>query len=227
MEKATQHMTFSPKVQIVRNSTPSKFEHLPQEMILFFDTPIGKNAYHNDFKKLMTSVSIFLALTALFLTVLFLIVLPLVWIVSKKSLTSKHNLPLAVNISHPFVDQEFGGTAKVLVQLFDGHWVDVGEVRVRVMRDELQGGWLLVEDQGEYPTIGYFSERSERFVNRSLTIINQALALRDGANNVRDTIDDARQRERMESGLLERSWLEDEQGIEIDTPLTRIFTKNE
>ena len=44
---------------------------------------------------------------------------------------------------------------------------------------------MLVEDEGEYPTIGYFSEENEKFVSRSVVIINQALALRDGANNVK------------------------------------------
>ena len=57
--------------------------------------------------------------------------------------------------------------------------------------------------------------------------MNQALALRDGMNEKEDPIVDAREREGMETGLLERSWLEEEEGIEIETRLTQFFKKNE
>jgi hypothetical protein len=58
-------------------------------------------------------------------------------------------------------------------------------------------------------------------------VINQAIALRDAVNDVPDPIEDARERETMETGLLERSWLEEEESVEIESPLVSFFRKKE
>jgi hypothetical protein len=42
------------------------------------------------------------------------------------------------------------------------------------------------------------------------------LALRDAVNGEEDTIEEARRRERLNTGLLDRSWMEEETEIEID-----------
>jgi len=47
-------------------------------------------------------------------------------------------------------------------------------------------------------------------------LINQAIALRDAVNGDEDLIESAREREQLESGLLERSWLEGQDSIEIE-----------
>ena len=216
---------------VVQSSMSSKkhgvHKDLPLDMIPFLETPIGAQEYQNTIRKFITISIIPVVILILSSGFLFILVVPFLWIISTRHVRKKNAYPLAVNISHPFVDQDIGGVAKVLIQFHDGTWVDVGDTRVRHIRDELRGGWLLVEDEGEYATIGYFSEENEQFVSRSVVIINQALALRDGANNVKDTIDDARARETIDSGLLERSWLEGEDSIEIETPMTRMFSKNE
>ena len=49
-----------------------------------------------------------------------------------------------------------------------------------------------------------------------MILINQAIALRDAVNGDEDSIELAREREKNDSGLLERSWFEDEQSIEIE-----------
>lgn len=218
---------FTPLAHSSVSKKQTVYADLPLDMIPFLETPIGAQEYKNAIRKLVTFSIIPVVLLILSSGFLFILIVPFLFILSTRYVRKKNSYPLAVNISHPFVDQDIGGIAKVLVQFHDGSWVDVGDIRVRHIRDELLGGWLLVEDEGEYPTIGYFSEENEKFVSRSVVIINQALALRDGANNVKDTIDDARTRETIDSGLLERSWLEDEEGIEIETPMTRMFSKNE
>ena len=53
-------------------------------------------------------------------------------------------------------------------------------------------------------------------MKRHVTLINQAIALRDAVNGEEDTIEQARQREKMDTGLLERSWFEDEEAIAIE-----------
>lgn len=218
---------FTPVVHQSNSKKHNTHADLPLDMIQFLDTPIGVQEYKNAIRKFITISVIPVVLLILSSGFLLILVVPFFWILSTKYVQKKNAYPLAVNICHPFVDQEIGGVAKVLVQFHDGTWVDVGDTRVRHIRDELRGGWLLVEDEGDYSPIGYFSEKNEKFVSRSVVIINQALALRDGANNVKDTIDNARARESIDSGLLERSWLEDEEGIEIETPMTRMFSKNE
>jgi len=47
-------------------------------------------------------------------------------------------------------------------------------------------------------------------------LINQAIALRDAVNGAEDSIESAREREHLETGLLERSWLEEQESIEIE-----------
>ena len=54
--------------------------------------------------------------------------------------------PLGVNINHPFVDEEPIGKAIVSVKLSTNDWIDIGEHRVRLVEDELQRGFNLVED---------------------------------------------------------------------------------
>jgi hypothetical protein len=60
-----------------------------------------------------------------------------------------------------------------------------------------------------------------------MALINQSIALRDAVNDVPDPIDEAREREKKESGLLERSWLEEEKEIEVESPLVSFFKREE
>jgi hypothetical protein len=59
-----------------------------------------------------------------------------------------------------------------------------------------------------------------------VTLINQALSLRDAVNEVHDDIEDARSREKEETGLLEREWMEEEE-IEISGPISKIIGRSE
>jgi hypothetical protein len=65
---------------------------------------------------------------------------------------------------------------------------------------------------------------SEKILRKQIAIINQALALRDAANDVEDDFEDARERENEDSGLLDREWMPDEE-IEVLGPISRMFTK--
>ena len=59
-----------------------------------------------------------------------------------------------------------------------------------------------------------------------VTLINQALSLRDAVNEVQDNIEDARKRESEDSGLLEREWM-DEEEMEISGPISKIIGRSE
>ena len=149
--------------------------------------------------------------------------------VVKARYRSHATTPLAVNMNHPFLDENPLSDAEVRVQLTDGRWVDTGEHRVRLAPDELLGGYNLVHDTLDYPVLGHFTSQKERTptIVRHLALINQAIALRNAVNSVPDPIDEARDREGLDSGLLERSWLEDEGEIEVESPLVSFFRKEE
>tara|TARA_B100001741_G_C16519128_1_gene583844 strand:- start:141 stop:797 length:657 start_codon:yes stop_codon:yes gene_type:complete len=133
--------------------------------------------------------------------------------------------PLAVNMNHPFMNSESMGKAKVLVRLSNGSWIDPGEHRVRTVPEDLLGGHNLVQDTDDYPLLGHFVSKSEKgpALVRHLALINQAIALRDAVNEVPDPIEGAREREKLETGLLERSWLEEETEVEVESPLVSFF----
>jgi len=135
--------------------------------------------------------------------------------------------PLAVNINHPFMDGIPMGKAEVQVQLSNGNWIDPGSHRTKAIPDELRGGFNLVHDTIDFPILGHFSTAQNRtpLLIRHMALINQAIALRDAVNDIPDPIEDARERETKESGLLERSWLEKEQEIEVESPLVSFFKR--
>jgi len=129
------------------------------------------------------------------------------------------HVPLAVNMNHPFMSEDDPiGVAVVMVRLSDGRWIDLGEGRVRLAHDELMGGSTLVRDNEDYTLIGHFSSYpiSHRGLKKQVVILNQALALRDVVNGEEDTFEAAREREGMDTGLLERSWMEEQDSIEIE-----------
>ena len=133
--------------------------------------------------------------------------------------------PLGVNMNHPFVDDDPIGEAIVYVQLSNGEWHEMGEHRVRLVSDDLIGGYNLVEDNEDYKTVGHFSNSKKKTrVMKQVIIINQALGLRDVVNGDVDPIDDARERESLDYGLLEREWLDEEELI-VDGPLAKFINK--
>ena len=137
------------------------------------------------------------------------------------------NTPLAVNLNHPFVDDSPIGNAEVYVKLSDGDWIKSGNYRVRINRDDLIGGYSLVEDNEDYSVIGHFSSSNNiKILQTYVTIINQALSLRDAVNEEEDSIENAREREEQETGLLDREWMEEEE-IPVSGPISRLIGRSE
>ena len=137
--------------------------------------------------------------------------------------------PLAVNLNHPFMDGRSFGEAEVEIKLSDDRWVDPGKHRIKAISDDLIGGFNIAHDTIDFPVLGHFSSSKKRtaLLTRHVALINQAIALRDAVNNIPDPIAEARERETKESGLLERSWLEEEQEIEVESPLVSFFKREE
>ncbi|DAC52412.1 MAG TPA: hypothetical protein HA359_05455 [Candidatus Poseidoniaceae archaeon] len=135
-------------------------------------------------------------------------------------------IPLAVNMNHPFVEEEPIGKATVHVKLSNDEWQELGKHRIRIIKDELIGGYNLVEDFEDYKVIGHYSHSNKKpRIMKQIIIINQALSLRDGVNGVEDPIEDARERENLDYGLLERKWL-DEEELTAEGPLAKLINKD-
>ena len=137
------------------------------------------------------------------------------------------NTPLAVNLNHPFFDEQPIGKAEVYIGLSDGTWLEPGYDRLKLAKDELIGGYNIVEDNENYTQLGHFTNsKNYKMINMQVTLINQALSLRDAINDVQDDIEDARGRESEESGLLDREWMEEEE-MEISGPISKIIGRSE
>ena len=137
------------------------------------------------------------------------------------------NTPLGVNLNHPFFEDQPIGKAEVYIGLSDGTWIKPGNDRLKLARDELIGGYNIVEDNENYTSLGHFSNsRNYKTINMQVTLINQALSLRDAVNDVQDDIEDARDRESEESGLLDREWM-DEEEMDISGPISKIIGRSE
>ena len=148
-----------------------------------------------------------------------------IYLVFTPDLKAVITTPLGVNINHPFIDEEPIGKAIVSVKLSNNDWIDIGEHRVRLVEDELVKGFNLVEDHENYTTLGHFSDSTNKTrLSKQVIIINQALALRDVVNGKADPIEDAREREAMDYGLLEREWL-DEEELNVEGPLAKFINK--
>jgi hypothetical protein len=80
---------------------------------------------------LLLAFAVWNALDALIPALIILIILPF----SIRQLHSRSamlHVPLAVDMNHPFMDEDPIGVSSVMVCLSDGQWVDIGEGRVRL-----------------------------------------------------------------------------------------------
>lgn len=211
---------------------------LPAEMVPFVKTPVAEPFVRGRNIGLISSTVLAAVLFVILQWVAFTPLLAgglagLTLVVNATVISLRYqshaSTPLAVNMNHPFVMDEPMGKAEVMVKMSSGTWCDPGAHRVRVIPDELLGGFSLVQDTADYPVIGHFSPKKERTPTlvRHLALINQAIALRDAVNEVPDPIEGAREREAMETGLLERSWLEEQKELDVESPLVAFFKGKE
>ena len=146
-------------------------------------------------------------------------------VISTRKVLRWRSVPLAVNINHPFVDDEPIGSSEVEVK-FDSGWRVISRHRLKLTRDFATGDWNVLKDDDELSIIGTWSKSNENEMKIDLGLVNQALALSDAVNEVADDFEQAREREGDDSGLLEREWLDFDE-MDIKSPLTRIFSKDE
>ena len=201
----------------------------PKGLILFANTPLGKELASTELKSkfglgLLLSALVFILL---FWVVNILIVISLVIAVNSILVISAKkavDIPLAVNLNHPFMDSQYVTDSEVMVN-FSGKWVNPGNHRLKLAKDSL-GGWIVHRQDEDISTLSVWdSTLKESTLQKHLSIINQAISLNNAINESNDEFDDARERESQESTLLERNWLPEEE-LEVQGPISRIFSND-
>ena len=199
----------------------------PRGLISFSNTPLGEEFRSTVLKeKIMISLILtFTVLLALYwfidLVFILLIILLSDFLVFR-NFKSISNLPLAVNLNHPFMESEPVGKSEVMVN-FSNKWVDPGIHRLKLVKDALTG-WVVHRTDDDLSILSTWdSNLDEAILTKQLAIINQAISLNNAVNESNDEFEDAREREQQDSTLLEREWLPEEE-IEVQGPISRIFS---
>ncbi|MDP6870254.1 MAG: hypothetical protein QGI21_05735 [Candidatus Poseidoniaceae archaeon] len=204
----------------------------PKGLILFRDTPVSGQLSSQMMAQIylwiitgigVSVVSIFL-LSSLFkgwliYTICIVAFFPTILSYQKKLRMSE--IPLAVNLNHPFMETNSVDKSEIMV-CFDGTWIEPGINHLKLVKDNL-GVWLIHRNDSELSILGTWdTSLPKEILQKQLTIINQAISMNNAINNSNIEFDDAREREKQESELLEREWIEQEE-IEVSGPILRML----
>lgn len=202
-------------------------EGLPDHFIIFSQTPKAQDFSRRIF--LQFGIALLLPVLGIvvggasFLGAFFLFMLVAIMILGFRQWRRWQRIPFAVNPSHPMMELDSTKQAEVMIRLHDGRWLKAGKDRYRLINDDLLQGFNLVALDDEYTILGYLTE--EKVLNsnlrRIMSLLNQSLALRDAHNEVGDDIEDARLRESLDYGLLDRDWPEENEIEEASGPIAK------
>tara|TARA_Y100000739_G_scaffold184896_1_gene163478 strand:- start:1221 stop:1952 length:732 start_codon:yes stop_codon:yes gene_type:complete len=201
----------------------------PKGLILFAKTPVGQDlqSKYNQISLMVLGGSVFSLILGYFIHQFVYLVsvgLLLVALRTWQSGFQAVDVPLAVNLNHPFMMGENIGNCELMVGFDD--WKNPEENRFMVHYDVNIKSWIVLCQDAEKSLFSKWEcKYSKKIIQRQTAIINQALALRDATNDVEDDFESARLREKEDTGLLEREWMPDEE-IEVLGPISRIFTKD-
>lgn len=190
-------------------------EDLPKHFVVFSQTPKAQEQSRRLFIRfgafLATPVLGMIVFQNAIMSVFFACIFVLIMSIGWRQWKRWQQIPFAVNSSHPMMELDFDKEAEVMIRLHDGRWVKAGNERYRLISDDLLSGYNLVALDDDYTILGYFTENKSIDANlrRTMALLNQSLALRDAHNDVEDDIEDARKRESMDYGLLDRDWPEE------------------
>ncbi|CAI8267237.1 MAG: Uncharacterised protein [Euryarchaeota archaeon UBA443] len=190
-------------------------EDLPKHFVVFSQTPKAQEQSRRLFIRfgafLATPVLGMVVFQNAIMSVFFACIFVLIMSIGWRQWKRWQQIPFAVNSSHPMMELDFDKEAEVMIRLHDGRWVKAGNERYRLISDDLLSGYNLVALDDDYTILGYFTENKSIDANlrRTMALLNQSLALRDAHNDVEDDIEDARKRESMDYGLLDRDWPEE------------------
>ncbi len=203
----------------------------PRGLILFSNTPLGREQHRDELKEkiLISSVISVIIMLSLYwfvsLKYLIIIVIIVFVLVCRNTDSSILNLPLAVNLNHPFMEQVPVSESEIMINL-SGEWIHPGQSRLKLVKEDIRG-WVVYKSDNDLTMLSdWKTKQKESVLNKKLTIINQAISLNNAVNDTGDEFEDARDREEQDSILLEREWLPEEE-LDVQGPLSRIFSQEQ
>lgn len=196
-------------------------------MIEFLNTPVGReyklSIYKN--KSVLFGLNAILTIIALQFVdnwTLILAVSILIIILQIRQINSLINIPLAVNLNHPFMETLSVSDSELMINFSDS-WINPGNQRLKMVKDPLTGWVLHKQDEDISILCSVRPSYKEKVLAKHLVIVNQAISLNNAVNETNDEFEDARDRETQDSTLLEREWLPEEE-FDVQGPLSRIFS---
>ncbi len=199
----------------------------PRGLIEFLNTPVGReyklSIYKN--KSVLFGLNAILTIVALQFVdnwTLILAVSILIIILQIRQINSLINIPLAVNLNHPFMETLSVSDSELMINFSDS-WINPGNQRLKMVKDPLTGWVLHKQDEDISILCSVRPSYKEKVLAKHLVIVNQAISLNNAVNETNDEFEDARDRETQDSTLLEREWLPEEE-FDVQGPLSRIFS---
>ena len=196
-------------------------------MIEFLNTPVGREyklSIYKD-KSVLFGLNAILTIIALQFVdnwTLILAVSILIIILQIRQINSIINIPLAVNLNHPFMETLSVSDSELMINFSDS-WINPGNQRLKMVKDPLTGWVLHKQDEDISILCSVRPSYKEKVLAKHLVIVNQAISLNNAVNETNDEFEDARDRETQDSTLLEREWLPEEE-FDVQGPLSRIFS---
>ena len=199
----------------------------PRGLIEFLNTPVGREyklSIYKD-KSVLFGLNAILTIFALQFVdnwTLILAVSILIIILQIRQINSLINIPLAVNLNHPFMETLSVSDSELMINFSDS-WINPGNQRLKMVKDPLTGWVLHKQDEDISILCSVRPSYKEKVLAKHLVIVNQAISLNNAVNETNDEFEDARDRETQDSTLLEREWLPEEE-FDVQGPLSRIFS---
>lgn len=185
-------------------------------MVHFLQTDVGANLHRKIIIKSLLLIPLFLAIFAVILTyaplafILFAALLMFICLLALFRLQRGYlKFPLAVNLNHPWVDLEIGEeVARVQIWTEEKGWFDLSENHIKVVKDPLSRTLIILAEDGENTFIGNFPPLIKGHEKTFALWVNYAILTALISNGVleKDYFSNAREREKLDSGLLEREW---------------------
>ena len=197
-------------------------------LIHFSNTPLGKelNDSTRNMKILLGVINLGFVFSLIYWPVNLLLIMILLIIIDvmliRSLLSASASVPLAVNLNHPFMESEPISKSEIMVK-FSEEWIDPGVHRLKLAKDSLSC-WVIHRQDEDLTVLSVWDTNlKESILNRHLVIINQAISLNNAVNGSNNEFEDARERESLESTLLEREWLPEDE-IDVQGPISRILS---
>ena len=200
----------------------------PKGLIHFSNTPLGKelNDSTRNMKILLGVINLGFVFSVIYWPANLLLIMILLIIIDamliRSLLSASASVPLAVNLNHPFMESEPISKSEIMVK-FSEEWIDPGVHRLKLAKDSLSC-WVIHRQDEDLTVLSVWDTNlKESILNRHLVIINQAISLNNAVNGSNNEFEDARERESLESTLLEREWLPEDE-IDVQGPISRILS---